>query len=129
MNQKENNENNEKNSIKNDNKQKNNLIEKKILTDDEGNFINRSIPLKMDKINKMNNNNNNLQNKEIIINENKKYKTNKILGNIYLIDNKPKIYYGYDERHNLEDTINNHAYYESVHSKKKINNLSFNKDV
>ena len=130
-NQKENNENNEKNSIKNVNKQKNNLIEKKILTDDEGNFINRSIPLKMDKINKMNNNNsnNNSQSKEIIINENKNYKNNKILGNVYYKGNKQKIYYGYDERHNLEDTINNHAYYESVHSKKKINNRSFNKDV
>ena len=126
MNQKENIENNkifEKNSVRND-KQKNDLAEKKLLTDDEGNIINNNSQMKMDKINKMNNN---IQGKEIIINENKKYKTNKILGNIYYYkDNKPKMYYGYDERHNLEDTINNHAYYESIHSKKKKTNRSFN---
>ena len=32
--------------------------------------------------------------------------------------NKTKNYYGYDDRHKLEDTVNNHAYYESLHSKK-----------
>ena len=126
MNQKENIENNkifEKNSVRND-KQKNDLVERKLLTDDEGNFKNNNSQMKMDKISKMNNN---TQGKEIIINENKKYKSNKILGNIYFYkDNKPKMYYGYDERHNLEDTINNHAYYESIHSKKKITNRSFN---
>ena len=131
MNLKENIENNnrfEKNSFRND-KQKNDLGEKKLLTDDEGNYRNNNnnnIQMKIDKINKMNNN---VQNKEIIINENKKYKNNKILSNMYYKENKPKNYYGYDERHNLEDTINNHAYYESVHSKKKINNCSFEKVV
>ena len=32
--------------------------------------------------------------------------------------NKSKNYYGYEEKPNLEDTINNHSYFESVHSKK-----------
>ena len=33
--------------------------------------------------------------------------------------NKSKNYYGYEDKQNLEDTINNHSYFESVHSKKK----------
>ena len=38
-------------------------------------------------------------------------------------DNKRKRYYGYDDRHNLEGTINNHSIYYSVHTTKtdKIN--------
>ena len=106
-------------------KQQNDIIENKILIDDENNFRKN---VKLDKINKINN----TQPKEIAINENnnKKYnKNNKIPSNIYYKDNKPKNYYGYDERHNLEDTINNHAYYESFHSKKKINNHSFTKII
>jgi hypothetical protein len=123
---KENTENNNKlenNNNKRNNKPKNDLVERKLLTDDEGNYRNSNYPNQMDKISKMNNE----QNKEIIINNNKKFKTNKIPSSIYYKSNKPKNYYGYDERHNLEDTINNHAYFESVHSKKKINNLSFDK--
>ena len=34
---------------------------------------------------------------------------------------KIKNYYGYDERHNLEGPINNHSYYVSVYSRKKVN--------
>lgn len=34
-------------------------------------------------------------------------------------DIKPKNYYGHDERHNLEDIINNNSYLESIHYKKK----------
>ena len=41
----------------------------------------------------------------------------------------PKNYYGYDERHNLEDTVDNHAYYESVHYKKKNSNLAIDKAI
>ena len=37
---------------------------------------------------------------------------------------KIKDYYGYDERHNLEGPINNHSYYISVYSKKKVNQNS-----
>ena len=42
---------------------------------------------------------------------NNKYKNN---------DKQKNRYYGYDDRHNLEDTINNHTYYESLHSKKVL---------
>ena len=42
---------------------------------------------------------------------------------------KSKNYYGYEDKQNLEDTINNHSYFESVHSKKKINNCSLEKNV
>ena len=31
---------------------------------------------------------------------------------------KSKNYYGYEDKQNLEETINNHSYFESVHSKK-----------
>ena len=41
---------------------------------------------------------------------------------------KTKNYYGYDERHNLEGTINNHSYYVSVYSKKKINQKNLSTD-
>ena len=41
---------------------------------------------------------------------------------------KAKNYYGYDERHNLEGTINNHSYYVSVYSKKKINQKNLSTD-
>ena len=43
--------------------------------------------------------------------------------------NKSKNYYGYEDKQNLEDTINNHSYFESVHSKKKINNCSLENNV
>jgi len=42
---------------------------------------------------------------------------------------KSKKYYGYEDKQNLEDTINNHSYFESVHSKKKLNNCSLEKNV
>ena len=41
---------------------------------------------------------------------------------------KTKNYYGYDERHNLEGTINNHSYYVSVYSKKKLNQKNLSTD-
>ncbi len=41
---------------------------------------------------------------------------------------KTKNYYGFDERHNLEGTINNHSYYVSVYSKKKINQKNLSTD-
>ena len=42
--------------------------------------------------------------------------------NVYYQGTNQKNYYGYDERHNLEDTIDNHAYFESIHSKRNANN-------
>ena len=97
---------------------KNILSEPKLLTDDENNMRNKVINRK--KL---------LPNKEILITENKNYnKNNKLSSNIYFKEN-PKNYYGYDERHNLEDTIDNHAYFESVHSKKKVSNLAVDKVI
>ena len=97
---------------------KNILSEPKLLTDDENNIRNKVINRK--KL---------LPNKEILITENKNSnKNNKLSSNIYFKEN-PKNYYGYDERHNLEDTIDNHAYFESVHSKKKVSNLAIDKVI
>ena len=97
---------------------KNILSEPKLLTDDENNIRNKVINRK--KL---------LPNKEILITENKNSnKNNKLSSNIYIKEN-PKNYYGYDERHNLEDTIDNHAYFESVHSKKKVSNLAIDKVI
>ena len=97
---------------------KNILSEPKLLTDDENNIRNKVINRK--KL---------LPNKEILITENKNSnKNNKLSSNIYFKENI-KNYYGYDERHNLEDTIDNHAYFESVHSKKKVSNLAIDKVI
>ena len=97
---------------------KNILSEPKLLTDDENNMRNKVINRK--KL---------LPNKEILITENKNSnKNNKLSSNIYFKENI-KNYYGYDERHNLEDTIDNHAYFESVHSKKKVSNLAIDKVI
>lgn len=52
-------------------------------------------------------------NRKILIDINMNKKITK-----YKNDNKTKNYYGYDDRHNLEDTVNNHSYFESLHSKK-----------
>lgn len=125
INQKENIENNHVESfniVNNRNeKLKIDTTEQKLLTTDEAYYKNNNnYQIPIEKVN-------NIQNKEILINNNKKYKNNKIASNIYYKDNKQKNYYGYDERHNLEDTINNHAYFESVHSKKKLSNRSFDK--
>ena len=89
---------------------------KNVNTDDENNYTNSLYNKK--KI---------IQNKELQITDNKKY--NKISPKVYYKDTKRKNYYGCDERHNLEDTIDNHAYFESVYSKKIINNVSNDKVV
>ena len=97
------------------------LTEQKLLTDDEGK--NRTkIKSNEKKI---------VSNKNILVTECKKYnKNNRVVpSNLYYKDNKQKNYYGFDERHNLEDTIDNHAYYESIHSKKKISNLCIDKVI
>ena len=55
-------------------------------------------------------------NKKILIDINGDRTNNKYKNN----DKQKNRYYGYDDRHNLEDTINNHIYYESLHSKKVL---------
>ena len=45
-----------------------------------------------------------------------------------MVNLKIKNYYGYDERHNLEGLINNHSYYVSVYSRKKVNKQSQSKE-
>ena len=95
-----------------------NVLSEPKLTDDENNCRSKILNKKKS------------QNKEILITENKKYNTNNriSLNNINYKEN-PKNYYGYDERHNLEDTIDNHAYYESVHYKKKNSSLAIDKVI
>ena len=96
------------------------LTEQKLLTDDEGKYRTK-IKSNEKKI---------VPNKNILVTECKKYnKNNRVASNLYYKDNKQKNYYGFDERHNLEDTIDNHAYYESIHSKKKISNLCIDKVI
>ena len=56
-------------------------------------------------------------NREILL-DNNVNKRNSTYKYYRISENKEKNYYGYDDRHNLEDTINNHAYYESLHYKK-----------
>ena len=61
----------------------------------------------------------------------RKYNNNSMNQSNKKIDDKEakvKNYYGYDERHNLEGSINNHSYYVSVYSKKKINQKSYSND-
>ena len=68
-------------------------------------------------------------NREILIDINANKKFNKYR-NIQMNQNKTKNYYGYDDRHHLEDTINNHSYYESLHSNKRgVNYNIYNKGV
>ena len=96
------------------------LAEQKLLTDDEGKYRTK-IKSNEKKI---------VPNKNILVTECKKYnKNNRVASNLYDKNNKQKNYYGFDERHNLEDTIDNHAYYESIHSKKKISNLCIDKVI
>ena len=64
-------------------------------------------------------------NREILIDINANKKFNKYR-NIQMNQNKTKNYYGYDDRHHLEDTINNHSYYESLHSNKRGVNYNIN---
>ena len=56
-------------------------------------------------------------NRQILIDININKRNNKYINN-GINKNKSKNYYGYDDRHNLEETINNHAYYESLYYKK-----------
>ena len=68
--------------------------------------------------------------KDVIIGEQKLRKTqnnpssivNSNMKNSYQKDFKNKRYYGYDDRHNLEGTINNHTIYVSVYTKKENKN-------
>ena len=115
--------------INRENKPQNDFSNKIILTEDSNyngkNIIKKSTkpisqkpiinPIKKEengngnkKFNKMNNNK---QNKNIL---NKGF--------------KGKNYYGFDERHNLEGIINNHSYYVSLYSKKKINQNNHSTD-
>ena len=68
--------------------------------------------------------------KDVIIGKQKLRKTqnnpssivNNDMKNSYQKDFKNKRYYGYDDRHNLEGTINNHTIYVSVYTKKENKN-------
>ena len=100
---------------------KNILSEPKLLTDDKNNY--RSKILNKKYI---------LENKDKLITEVKQYNKNNIISsktNICYNGIKPKNYYGQDERHNLEDIIDNNSYLESIHYKKKISNYKIEKVI
>ena len=95
------------------------LLESKLLTNDEKNYRNRIANRRQF-----------IQNNEKLVTENQIYKNNnKVHSRMYYNEINPKNYYGYDERHNLENTIDNHSYFESVHSKKKSCNLEIEKMI
>ena len=111
----------EKNNVIINNGNKKNLLYEQKISDDENNYRNKVI----------NNKKRIIQNKEILEAESKKYNNNnnRVSSNNYYKDTQIKNYYGYDERHNLEDTIDNNAYFESVHSKKKNKNFIIQKAI
>ena len=102
------------NNITNNNKNSNYILLKenkkneKLLTYDISNY--RSSRNNKKKIEQNNN-------RQILIDININKRNNKYINN-GVNKNKSKNYYGYDDRHNLEETINNHAYYESLYYKK-----------
>ena len=76
----------------------------------------------MEKVNKkVNRNNISSNNNNVVVNNNNN--NNKNFKKYTEKGFKDKNYYGYDERHNLEGTINNHSYYVSVYSRKNTINL------
>ena len=107
------------NNTLNDKKIKNENSEPTILTDDEVNFKNNCSLSNKLRISQIKATTNDIQ-------KNKNSALTKASDNK---GSKSKNYYGYEDKQNLEDTINNHSYFESVHSKKKINNCSLEKNV
>ena len=115
----------EKNIINNNRNEKqivkNILSEPKLLTDDKNKYRFKILNKKYI-----------LENKDKLVTEAKQYnKNNMILSKTNTCYNniKSKNYYGHDERHNLEDIINNNSYLESIHYKKKISNYKIEKVI
>ena len=107
------------NNTLNDKKIKNENLESIILTNEEVNFKKNSNLSNKKRIS---------QNKAIT-NDIQKYKNSTLSKESNNNGSKSKNYYGYEDKQNLEDTINNHSYFESIHSKKKINIDSLEKNV
>jgi hypothetical protein len=107
------------NNTLNDKKIKNENLESIILTNEEVNFKKNSNLSNKKRIS---------QNKAIT-NDIQKYKNSTLSKESNNKGSKSKNYYGYEDKQNLEDTINNHSYFESIHSKKKINIDSLEKNV
>ena len=106
-----------------DSKIQKDLSKKIILTETDKNMKNKNIfqQIKPTIKKALNNPVNSEDNNKRITKSNT---NNKILQSFKKIPDKNfkiKNYYGYDERHNLEGTINNHSYYVSVYSRKKVN--------
>ena len=105
-----------------ENKPQTNLSKKVILTEEDNNY-NDKIALPQYHPNNKKTITNPVNKEE---NGNKRFNKNNVSNNqsnkkVYDKSFKMKNYYGYDERHNLEGTINNHSYYVSLYSKRKIN--------
>ena len=107
------------NNTLNDKKIKAENLESTILTDDEVNL----------KKNCYLNNKSRISQNKVITNDIQKNKNSALTKASDNKGSKSKNYYRYEDKQNLEDIINNHSYFESVHSKKKINNCSLAKNV
>ena len=113
--------------ITRENKPQKDLSKQIILTEEDNNYNGKSLLKPSDqygvqkpKMNPLNKNENDTKNFNKIINNQEKKIFDKGL--------KGKNYYGFDERHNLEGVINNHSYYVSLYSKKKINQNNHSTD-
>jgi hypothetical protein len=116
---------NKDNKNNKDNKIQKDISKKIILTETDRNMKNKNIYQRIKPTIQTASNNPviyeaNNNNKRITKNNT----TNKILQSFKKMPDKNfkiKNYYGYDERHNLEGTINNHSYYVSVYSRQQAN--------
>ena len=89
-----------------DNKIQNDFSKKKLLTEEDNIMPNKNVIQHIKPTIKKAKFNTNIIEKQ----------NNKISNNEFKVKN----YYGYDERHNLEGPINNHSYFVSVYSRKKV---------
>ena len=109
---------------------KNDLSTKVLLTKVDNNRTNKKVinPIKPTNKKSIIDSNNTEENNAIKYNKNNSNTNTKVKNqNEKKYNNtefKIKNYYGYDERHTLEGPINNHSYYISVYSKKKVNQNS-----
>ena len=117
-------------SINIGNKTQNDLSKKMILTEKDSNYNGKSLikpsnqsNIQKPLINSLNKNENGNGNKKF-----NKFSNNNQSKILFNKGFKGKNYYGYDERHNLEGVINNHSYYVSLYSKKKINQNNYSTD-
>ena len=119
--------------INRENKAQNDLSKKIILTEEDNNNYNGKSVVKQSNTNSKKTIINPINQEDNGSTGSKKYNKNNVNNNqntkkIFDKGIKGKNYYGCDERHNLEGTINNHSYYVSLYSRKKINQNNHSTD-